>query len=111
LEDEEAALEDEINNEDDDDEDENRHKRHRAKEAESLEAQAVSKSNYVTRWNFDDENGSWCEIDMRFPAGTKKILMVNLVETSCEKVIVHQIPGIQRCFEYINPTENDTSVS
>jgi DNA-directed RNA polymerase I subunit RPA1 len=26
-------------------------------------------------------------------------------------VIVHQIPGIQRCFEYINPTENDTSVS
>ncbi|SAM02441.1 hypothetical protein [Absidia glauca] len=109
LEDEEAALEDEINNEDDDDEDENRHKRHKAKEAESLEAQAVSKSNYVTRWNFDDENGSWCEIDMRFPAGTKKILMVNLVETSCEKVIVHQIPGIQRCFEYVNPTENDTS--
>ncbi|KAI8343954.1 hypothetical protein BC941DRAFT_491756 [Chlamydoabsidia padenii] len=111
LEDEEAELEKSIHDEDDDDlsEDENLHKRHKAKDTDALELQAVDRSNYVTRWAFDDVDGSWCELDMQFPAGTKKILMVNLIESACDKVIVHEIAGIERCFEYINPTENDTS--
>lgn len=37
--------------------------------------------------------------------------MVSLIEKIAPKVIVHEIKGIERCFEYINPTENDTSVS
>lgn len=77
----------------------------------NLEEIAVGKSNYVTRWKFDDKEGSWCELDMKFPAGTKKILMVNLIEKTCDRVIIHEVAGIQRCFEYVNPTENDTSVS
>ncbi|OAD76996.1 hypothetical protein PHYBLDRAFT_123028 [Phycomyces blakesleeanus NRRL 1555(-)] len=75
---------------------------------EELEDLALSRSAYVKRWSFDDVNGAWCEIDMTFPADTKKILMVNLVEKACGRVIVHEIKGIDRCFEYANPTENDT---
>ncbi|KAI7865933.1 hypothetical protein BDF14DRAFT_1819412 [Spinellus fusiger] len=79
-----------------------------AKQTKTPEALALSKSMYVNRWSFDDLNGAWCELDMTFPANTKKILMVNLVEKACARVIVHEIKGIDRCFEYVNPTENDT---
>jgi hypothetical protein len=34
-----------------------------------------------------------------------------LIEKSCARVVVHEVKGISKCFEYINPTENDTSVS
>ncbi|KAG1450609.1 hypothetical protein G6F46_007887 [Rhizopus delemar] len=74
-----------------------------------IEKQAVEKSKYCTKFNFDDANGAFCEIDMEFPADTKKILMVSLIEKSCARVVVHEVKGISKCFEYINPTENDTS--
>ncbi|ORE11227.1 beta and beta-prime subunits of DNA dependent RNA-polymerase [Rhizopus microsporus var. microsporus] len=74
-----------------------------------LEEQAVQKSKYCTRFKFDDNNGAFCEIDMEFPADTKKILMISLIEKSCARVVVHEVKGISKCFEYINPTENDTS--
>ncbi|KAI9488674.1 hypothetical protein BDB00DRAFT_877143 [Zychaea mexicana] len=70
---------------------------------------AINNSQYVTRWDFDAENGAWCEIDMKFPADTKKILMASLIEKVCPRVVVHEIKGIQRCFEYLNRIENDTS--
>ncbi|KAG2223195.1 hypothetical protein INT45_011541 [Circinella minor] len=70
---------------------------------------AINNSQYVTRWDFDAEDGGWCEIDMKFPADTKKILMVSLIEKVCPRVVVHEIKGIQRCFEYLNRIENDTS--
>lgn len=72
---------------------------------------AVKDHDYVSRWAFDDKDGAWCEVDMTFPADVKKMLMVSLVEKISSRVIVHEIKGIQRCFEYVNPTENDTSVS
>ena len=37
--------------------------------------------------------------------------MVSLIEKVCPRVVVHEIKGIQRCFEYLNRIENDTSVS
>ncbi|CAO3624522.1 unnamed protein product [Cunninghamella blakesleeana] len=110
--DEEAELEKAIaNGKDDEDEDVDMDKPKKTKSPSitNLEELAVGKSNYVTSWKFDDEDGSWCELDMKFPAGTKKILMVNLIEKTCNRVIIHEVAGIQRCFEYINPTENDTS--
>ncbi|CDH49468.1 dna-directed rna polymerase i complex largesubunit nuc1 [Lichtheimia corymbifera JMRC:FSU:9682] len=70
---------------------------------------AVKDHDYVSRWAFDDKDGAWCEVDMTFPADVKKMLMVSLVEKISSRVIVHEIKGIQRCFEYVNPTENDTS--
>ncbi|CAO3608899.1 unnamed protein product [Cunninghamella echinulata] len=116
LEDEEAELEKAItngkNNEEEEDEDEDvdmDKSKFKLSAQSNLEEIAVGKSNYVTRWKFDDKEGSWCELDMKFPAGTKKILMVNLIEKTCDRVIIHEVAGIQRCFEYVNPTENDTS--
>ncbi|KAI8391772.1 uncharacterized protein BYT42DRAFT_642179 [Radiomyces spectabilis] len=107
LEDEEAELEEAAKAGDDEmDEDE---PKPRKKSSTDLESVALERTNYVSRWKFDDEEGAWCEIDMQFPADTKKILMVSLIEKSCSRVIVHEIKGIERCFEYINPTENDTA--
>jgi DNA-directed RNA polymerase I subunit RPA1 len=76
-----------------------------------IESKAVQSSRYTTRFVFDEDNGAFCEIDMEFPSNTKKILMVGLIEKSADRVVVHEVKGISRCFEYINPTENDTSVS
>ncbi|RUS34142.1 DNA-directed RNA polymerase I complex large subunit Nuc1 [Jimgerdemannia flammicorona] len=81
-------------------------KRQKAREDRILEASA-----YVKKYRFDNTDGVWCEIEMQFPADTKKILMVSIVEKVCHDVIIHEIPGISRCFQYINPTENDKTKS
>lgn len=106
LEDEEAEFEEAILAGEDDEED--APKRASSKNG-SLEQNAVQKSKYCKKFVFDDVNGAYCQIDMVFPADTKKILMVGLIEESCARVVVHEIKGIQTCFEYVNPTENDTS--
>ncbi|KAI9278023.1 hypothetical protein BY458DRAFT_452613 [Sporodiniella umbellata] len=77
--------------------------------ASDIETQVVQNSKYCTKFTFDDTHGAYCEIDLEFPADTKKILMVSLIEKSCARVVVHEVKGISKCFEYINPTENDTS--
>jgi DNA-directed RNA polymerase I subunit RPA1 len=106
LEDEEAELEESVlAGEDDEDE---QPKKTRVKTG-SIEFNAVERSKYCSKFVFDDVNGSFCQIDMEFPADTKKILMVGLVEAACSRVVVHEVKGIQTCFEYVNPTENDTS--
>ncbi|ORX57972.1 beta and beta-prime subunits of DNA dependent RNA-polymerase [Hesseltinella vesiculosa] len=67
----------------------------------------IDRSLYVTRFKFDEDNGAWCEFDMQFSASTKKILMVQFAEQAAAKAVVHEVKGIDRCFEYINPEEND----
>ncbi|KAI8987844.1 hypothetical protein BDF20DRAFT_814125 [Mycotypha africana] len=104
LEDEEAELEEAALAGEDDEEDEPK-----APTMGDYEKNAVSKSKYCTKFVFDNKEGAYCQIDMEFPADTKKILMVSLIEKSCSRVVVHEVKGIQTCFEYINPTENDTS--
>ncbi|KAI8067394.1 hypothetical protein BDF21DRAFT_496279 [Thamnidium elegans] len=106
LEDEEAEFEEAVLAGEEDDED--APKRASSKNG-SLEQNAVQKSKYCKKFVFDDINGSWCQIDLEFPADTKKILMVGLIEESCARTVVHEIKGIKTCFEYVNPTENDTS--
>lgn len=36
--------------------------------------------------------------------------MAALCETVCEKIVIHEIRGIQRCFPQPNENENDKSV-
>jgi DNA-directed RNA polymerase I subunit RPA1 len=81
-----------------------------AMQVDDSEDRIVTNSSYVSKWKFDNANGSWCELELTFPANTKKVLMVALVEKICHDVIVHEIKGISRCFPYINQTENDKSV-
>ncbi|KAI9310913.1 hypothetical protein BX666DRAFT_2032405 [Dichotomocladium elegans] len=105
LEDDDAELENMLINgeEDVDMEDES------SSQSKNWAREALKKSKYVTQWKFDDVDGAWCEIEMKFPADTKKILMVNLIEKVSPRVIVHEIKGVVRCFEYRNQTENDTA--
>lgn len=106
LEDEEAEFEESVLAGEDDDEDAPKRASIRSGTAEQ---NAVERSKYCKNFVFDDDNGAWCQIDLVFPSNTKKILMVGLIEESCARTVVHEIKGIQTCFEYVNPTENDTS--
>ena len=62
------------------------------------EERICASSPYVTKYSFDGMEGSWCEIEMQFPAETKKLLMVNLVTAVAPLCIVHEIKGIERVF-------------
>ncbi|KAF9430196.1 hypothetical protein BGZ76_000935 [Entomortierella beljakovae] len=55
-------------------------------------------SPYVKSYSFDGKEGAWCEIEMHFPADTKKLLMVNLVSAVAPTCILHEIKGIERVF-------------
>ncbi|KAF9364256.1 hypothetical protein BGX34_002079 [Mortierella sp. NVP85] len=62
------------------------------------EERICASSPYVTKYSFDGMEGSWCEIEMQFPAETKKLLMVNLITAVAPMCIVHEIKGIERVF-------------
>ena len=90
----------------DDDEDED------ASKNEDDAAQAgriVQSSKYVTKFSFNREK-SICELTMRFPADTKKLLMVSIVESVAKKCVIREVKGLTRAFVMENEAENDTSV-
>ncbi|KAF9919290.1 hypothetical protein BX616_009322 [Lobosporangium transversale] len=62
------------------------------------EERLCAASPYVQRYSFDNEHGSWCEIEMHFPADTKKLLMVNLITAVAPNCVIHEIKGIERVF-------------
>jgi DNA-directed RNA polymerase I subunit RPA1 len=62
------------------------------------EDRILATSPYVKNYSFDTEQGSWCEIEMHFPADTKKLLMVNLVSAVAPNCVLHEIKGIDRVF-------------
>ncbi|KAF9193699.1 hypothetical protein BGZ51_002363 [Haplosporangium sp. Z 767] len=69
-----------------------------AESQKAREERICSSSPYVKRYSFDTEEGSWCEIEMHFPADIKKLLMVNLVTAVAPTCVVHEIKGIDRVF-------------
>ena len=72
--------------------------------------QIIVDAKFVSKYLFD-KAGNWCEISLNFTADTQKLLMVSIVETVAWNVIIHRIPGIDRCFPQPNDNENDTSVT
>ncbi|MCJ1295657.1 hypothetical protein MMC34_007221 [Xylographa carneopallida] len=56
-----------------------------------------SKNQDITRFSFDDDAHSWCEIQLEYDASVAKILMLNLVEEACHSAVVQSIPGIGAC--------------
>ncbi|EEB08017.1 DNA-directed RNA polymerase I complex large subunit Nuc1 [Schizosaccharomyces japonicus yFS275] len=54
--------------------------------------------NNCRRIDFDDKSGEWALVELEFPITTEKLLMVSLVEQACHKSVVHEIPGISRCY-------------
>lgn len=61
------------------------------------QSQVISACNYITKFNFDDTDGEWCSFTLRLPSDTQKLLMVDLVEETCRKVVVREIQNIGRC--------------
>lgn len=48
---------------------------------------------------------------LEFPADTKKILLVPLVENVCSKVIINQVPSISRAYLLPSESESDKTIS
>lgn len=69
----------------------------RSSDAMAREQAVFTKHKNCTKFEFDDVDGEFCEIRLEYPSSIKKILMVNLVEDICRKVVVRQIPRIGRC--------------
>ncbi|MCJ1473648.1 hypothetical protein MMC13_002299 [Lambiella insularis] len=73
-------------------------------EADSLRGHArerqgriMSKNADVTRFTFDDNGGSWCELQLEYDASVAKTLMLNFVEEACHLAVIQSIPGIGAC--------------
>lgn len=66
--------------------------------ARDRQAEVITAHNIVSKFNFDDEDGEWCTFTMEVLGNDiQKILMVNIVEELCRKVVVREIPNIGRC--------------
>jgi DNA-directed RNA polymerase I subunit RPA1 len=66
--------------------------------AKDRQSEVISSHNLVTKFNFDDDEGEWCEFNLELDGNeTQKLLMVNIVEEICRKVVVREIPQIGRC--------------
>lgn len=68
-----------------------------SKAARDRQMDVISSHNMVTKYNFDDTNGEWCEFDLRLYGESQKLLMVNIIEDMCRKVVVREVPRIGRC--------------
>ncbi|ORY31547.1 beta and beta-prime subunits of DNA dependent RNA-polymerase [Rhizoclosmatium globosum] len=67
-------------------------------------------TKYITNYRFDTtKKARWCELDLKFDASTRKLLMVAVVEQVCKSAIIHEIPGIKKCYPLPNESEQDTS--
>ncbi|KAK6459425.1 alpha subunit of RNA polymerase I [Scheffersomyces xylosifermentans] len=69
-----------------------------SRSAKDRQSEVISSHNMVTMFNFDDEDGEWCEFKLDLNGNeAQKLLMVNIVEDLCRKVVVREIPQIGRC--------------
>ncbi|EMG49787.1 hypothetical protein SBY92_004773 [Candida maltosa Xu316] len=89
--------------EDDDDEDvdmdkEDKKETELSRSAKDRQLEVIASHNMVTQFNFDDDNGEWCNFKLVLNGNeTQKLLMVNIVEDLLRKVVVREIPHIGRC--------------
>lgn len=68
-----------------------------SREAKDRQAEVRASHTLVRKFNFDDELGEWCEFEIELIGDTQKLLMVNILEEICQKVVVREIPNIGRC--------------
>ncbi|RLV94583.1 DNA-directed RNA polymerase I subunit [Spathaspora sp. JA1] len=73
-------------------------KKELSRSAKDRQSEVIASHNMVTKFNFDDEQGEWCEFQLELNGNeTQKLLMVNIVEDLCRRVVVREIPHIGRC--------------
>lgn len=69
-----------------------------SRQAKDRQAEVIAQHNMVAQFNFDDDNGEWCEFKLELNGNeTQKLLMVNIVEELLRKTVVREIPHIGRC--------------
>lgn len=92
---------------DSDDEDDSgkaRTNNHLSAVAEEREARVMKNCNDIVKFQFDDENGEWCNITMEYDSNSSKVLMLTIVEDALRQSLIQQIPGLGAC-TYV-PDEN-----
>ncbi|KWU44120.1 DNA-directed RNA polymerase [Rhodotorula sp. JG-1b] len=55
-------------------------------------------SRYINKLVFDKQEGGHCEFELEFSSQAPKLLLVGIVEEVCRNAVVHEVPGIKRCF-------------
>jgi DNA-directed RNA polymerase I subunit RPA1 len=78
--------------------------------ATDRESQIMAKNNDVTRFAFDDEGGSWCEVTLEYAADAPKVLMLSILETALRASLIQQIAGLDAC-TYVDEEEIRDSVT
>ncbi|KAK9466231.1 hypothetical protein V1512DRAFT_276670 [Lipomyces arxii] len=68
-----------------------------SKRAKERQQEVIGMFTNITKFDFDDKNGEWCEFELQYPAETHKLLMINIIESVCRQVVVREIPRIGRC--------------
>ncbi|XP_060077390.1 DNA-directed RNA polymerase I subunit RPA1-like [Ylistrum balloti] len=58
----------------------------------------VLKSSNVAEYKFDQKKQEWCQVKLQFGIQNSKVDVSSLLETDAKTVIVHQIPGINKCY-------------
>lgn len=53
---------------------------------------------FITQYNFDHENGEWCEMSFHLPLNTSSIMVLPVLENLNRKCVVKESPGITRAF-------------
>lgn len=72
-------------------------KKELSKTAKNRQAEIISSHHYIKRYDFDDEDGEWCEFEIELLGDVQKLLMVNIIEDLCRDVVVREIKNIGRC--------------
>ncbi|CCJ29287.1 unnamed protein product [Pneumocystis jirovecii] len=62
-----------------------------------------------TRFEFDNINGEWCEIELVYPFDMPKLLLVGFIEMACQKTVIREMAGISKCFRIPPESKWDTS--
>ncbi|KAH3902860.1 probable DNA-directed RNA polymerase I subunit RPA190 [Saccharomycodes ludwigii] len=57
----------------------------------------ITSHKFVTKYQFDDDAGKWCEFKIELSSDTEKLLMVNIIEAICRICVIREIPHIGRC--------------
>lgn len=65
--------------------------------ARDRQANVVSLHHFIRKYDFDDENGEWCEFEVELLGDVQKLLMVNIIEDLCRAFVVREIKNIGRC--------------
>ncbi|XP_048588420.1 DNA-directed RNA polymerase I subunit RPA1 isoform X2 [Nematostella vectensis] len=64
----------------------------------SREDRVVSSDSHIVSYRYDNEEEQWCEVVIKFPVLRWKVRVMSIAERLAKQSVVHETPGINRCF-------------